>query len=72
MIVRGGDAARILFRAAGTFRADQDTVLHGSLLADNAVDLGKHTRLTGAAWSRNVVEVGRDSEVVWVPSDLVD
>jgi predicted acyltransferase (DUF342 family) len=76
MIVRGGgegaQAARILFRAGGSFRSDQDTILFGSLLADNAVDLGKHTRLTGAAWSRGVVMVGRDSEVVWVPSSLVD
>lgn len=74
MVVRGGDApaARIMFRAGGSFRADQDTILVGSLLADSAVDLGKHTRLTGAAWSRGIVEVGRDSEIVWVPSSLMD
>ncbi len=76
MVVRGGGegapAARILLRAGVAIRADQDTILHGTLLADGAVDLGKHTRLTGAAWSRGYVEVGRDSEVVWVPSDLVD
>ncbi|HEV7734751.1 MAG TPA: hypothetical protein VGR62_21440 [Candidatus Binatia bacterium] len=76
MTVRGGGegdpAARILFRAGGTFRADQDSILHGTMLADRAVELGKHTRLTGAAWSRGVVEVGRDSDVVWVPSILLD
>jgi hypothetical protein len=76
MIVHGGGegpaAARIIIRAGGSVRSDQDTILFGSLLGDSAVDLGKHTRLTGAAWSRGVVEVGRDSEVVWVPSSVMD
>lgn len=76
MTVRGGGegdpAARILFRVGGTFRSEQDGILHGTIIADRAAQLGKHTRLTGAAWSRGLLDVGRDSEIVWVPSALLD
>lgn len=70
-----GDAAagaRIVIRAGDTLRGDQDAVLAGTLVARKAVILGKHTTLAGAAWSAGLVQVGRDSEVEWLRSVVVD
>lgn len=61
-------AARIVTRTGGPFRLDQDGVWIGTVRARAGLTLGKHVTLTGAAWSASTMQIGRDSEVAWVPA----